>query len=300
MERVQLTEDLAFSRVVHGLWRLADWKQSKEETLELLKFCLEQGITTFDHADIYGSYRCEELFGQALALQPSLREQMEIVTKCGIVLKSANRPQHKSHHYNTSKAHIIESVENSLRQLRTDYIDVLLIHRPDPMMNPEEVASAFSTLKSAGKVRHFGVSNFKNHQYTMLQSYVEDKLITNQIEVSPYQLENMEDGTLNFCLEQRIAPMAWSPLAGGALFKGEDDKSLRIQKALTKIQEEVGAESMDEVAYAWLFAHPAQIMPIVGSSQKDRITKAVKALDYQLTLDQWFEVLHSSMGHDVP
>lgn len=218
MQRIQMTEDLSFSRIIHGLWRLADWNQSKEDTLSLIQYNIENGITTFDHADIYGSYTCEALFGEALNLQPSTREKMEIVTKCGIVLPSDNRPEHKTHHYNTSKKHILTSVENSLQNLKTDYIDLLLVHRPDPFMNGEEVAEAFTQLKDEGKVRHFGVSNFKNHQWNMLQSYLPFPLITNQIELSAYNLENFEDGTLNLCQEKRVAPMAWSPLAGGAIF----------------------------------------------------------------------------------
>lgn len=300
MERIQLAKDLSFSRLVHGLWRLSEWDQSSEETLEFIKFAIDQGITTFDHADIYGSYTCEERFGRAIALEPSLREKIELVTKCGIVLESPNRPAHRSHHYNTTKAHILESVEHSLRNLQTDYIDVLLIHRPDPLMNPEDVAVAFQELRRAGKVRYFGVSNFKSHQLTMLQSYLDFKLVTNQIEISPYELENIEDGTLNVSLEQRMPPMAWSPLAGGRLFTGQDEKSVRIRASLKQVKEEIGASSIDEIVYAWLLRHPAKIIPIIGSSQRDRVMRAIAALDYQLTLDQWFQILHSSMGHDVP
>lgn len=224
MERVKLASDLSFSRIIHGYWRLADWKKSKEETLSIIEYCLELGITTFDHADIYGSYTCEALFGEALALKPSLREKMEIVTKCGIVLPSPNRPEHLSHHYNTSKEHIIRSVDQSLKNFQTDYIDVLLIHRPDPFMDPEQTAEAFAELKKAGKVRYFGVSNFKDHQFEMLESYLEEKLITNQLELSAYHLENFEDGTLNFCLKKRIPPMAWSPLGGGAIFSSQEKR----------------------------------------------------------------------------
>ncbi|WP_374722223.1 aldo/keto reductase [Peribacillus tepidiphilus] len=300
MERIQLAEDLSFSRIIHGLWRLAEWEYSNEETLSLIEHCLEQGITTFDHADIYGSYTCEELFGKALALKPKLRENMEIVTKCGIVLESPNRPEHRSHHYNTSKEHIIKSAEQSLKNLRTDYIDVLLIHRPDPLMNPEEVAEAFMKLKKEGKVRYFGVSNFKDHQFNMLQSYLDFDLVTNQIEVSAYHLENFDDGTLHFCLEKRIKPMAWSPLAGGKIFSSNDEKAVRLRSTLEKIAGEIGAEDLDEVLYAWILKHPAKIMPIVGSGKTKRIDSAVKSLDHKLTLDQWFEILHSSMGHEVP
>ncbi|PFA69469.1 oxidoreductase [Bacillus sp. AFS015802] len=300
MQRIQMAEDLSFSRIIHGLWRLADWKQSKEDTLSLIQHNIENGITTFDHADIYGSYTCETLFGEALALEPSLREKMEIVTKCGIVLPSDNRPEHQTHHYNTSKKHILASVENSLQQLKTDYIDLLLIHRPDPFMNGEEVAEAFTQLKEEGKVRHFGVSNFKDHQWNMLQSYLPFPLITNQIELSAYHLENFEDGTLNLCQEKRVAPMAWSPLAGGAIFRGEDEKAVRLQHTLKKIQEETGAKGIDQVLYAWLLNHPANIMPIVGSGKKERIGHAIDSLSISLNHDQWFEILQTSMGHDVP
>ncbi|MFC3884908.1 aldo/keto reductase family oxidoreductase [Bacillus songklensis] len=300
MERIQLANDLSFSRIIHGLWRLADWKQSKEETLALIEHCLEKGITTFDHADIYGSYTCEKLFGEALALKPELRSKMEIVTKCGIVLKSPNRPEHKSHHYNTSKEHILKSVKQSLENLQTDYIDVLLIHRPDPFMDPAQVAEAFTQLKEEGKVRYFGVSNFKHHQFNMLQSYLDFPIVTNQIELSAYNLENFDDGTLNLCLEKRIPPMAWSPLAGGEIFSAGNEKAKRLRDTLEKVAEEIGAPGMDTVLYAWLLNHPANIMPIVGSGKRERIDAAIDALQYKLTLDQWFEILHSSMGHEVP
>lgn len=300
MERIQLAEDLSYSRIVHGLWRLADWNQSKEETLDLLESNLDQGITTFDHADIYGGYTCEKLFGEALSLKPSLRDQMEIVTKCGIVLPSENRPDHKTHHYNTTKEHIIRSVERSLTDLQTDYIDTLLIHRPDPFMDPASTADAFIQLQKEGKVRTFGVSNFKDHQWQMLESYLPFSLVTNQLELSAYQLENFQDGTLNLCQQKRVAPMAWSPLAGGEVFTSTEEKAVRLRTTLTKIQEEIGAEGIDEVMYAWLLNHPSRIMPIVGSGKKNRISGAVRSLDYTLNHDQWFEILQSSMGHDVP
>ncbi|MBM7586370.1 putative oxidoreductase [Bacillus pakistanensis] len=300
MERVQLANNLSFSRLIHGLWRLADWKQATETTLDLIQHCVEKGITTFDHADIYGSYLCEELFGDALKLKPSLRQKIEIVTKCGIVLPSHNRPNHQSHHYNTSKQHIVKSVESSLLNLQTDYIDVLLIHRPDPFMDPVQVAEAFTKLKQEGKVRYFGVSNFKDHQYNMLQSYLDLPLITNQIELSAYHLENFDDGTLNHCLENRIAPMAWSPLARGKIFSAKDDKSVRLRNTLVKITEEINAAGIDQVLYAWLLNHPSKIMPIIGSGKKTRIDKAIESMNVKLTLDQWFEILHSSMGCEVP
>ncbi|MBO3637474.1 MULTISPECIES: aldo/keto reductase [Bacillus] len=300
MQRIQLAEDLQFSRVIHGLWRLNEWNYSDAELLSLIEWCIDHGITTFDHADIYGGYTCEKLFGNALALSPGLRENIELVTKCGIVLESPERPAHRSHHYNTSKSHILASVEQSLMNLRTDYIDMLLIHRPDPLMDPEGVAEAFQALKCSGKVRYFGVSNFKDHQYRMLESYLPEKLVTNQIELSAYELENMLDGTLNLCQEKRIPPMAWSPLACGKVFTGDTEKDRRVRTALESVQAEIGAASLDEVMYAWLYTHPADIMPIVGSGKRERISAAINALSYKLDQDQWFRIFTAVQGYDIP
>ncbi|MFF2455390.1 aldo/keto reductase family oxidoreductase [Peribacillus simplex] len=300
MQRVNLTEDFSLSRIVHGMWRLADWRFSTDEILSLIEHGTDRGITTYDHADIYGSYTCEEIFGKALSLKPSLRDKMEIVTKCGIVLKSENRPSHKSHHYDTSKTHIIKSVEQSLMNLKTDYIDLLLIHRPDPLMDPAETAEAFNQLKESGKVRNFGVSNFKKPQWDMLQSYLEYPLVTNQLELSAYNLENFEDGTVNLCQQAGVAPMAWSPLAGGSIFEESNEKAARLRKTLEIVKEEIGANGIDEVMYAWLLRHPAKIIPIVGSGKKERLDSAIDSLNLSMKKEQWFNILTSSMGHDIP
>jgi predicted oxidoreductase len=299
MQRVELSEDLSFSRIIHGLWRLSEWDMSNEDLLLLIENCLKAGITTFDHADIYGNYTCEKKFGDALALKPELRKEMEIVTKCGIKLVSNNRPQHSFKSYDTSKEHIIASVNQSLQNLQTDYIDVLLIHRPDPFMDPAEVAEAFTHLKIEGKVRQFGVSNFKRSQYKMLQSYLDFPLITNQIELSAYHLENFEDGTLDLCQEERITPMAWSPLAGGSIFSSNEQRAKNLRNTLERIAGEIGAQGIDEVLYAWLLSHPSNIMPIVGSGKMDRIESAIRSLDLTLSRDQWFEILQVSMDHEI-
>ncbi|PPA72439.1 aldo/keto reductase [Jeotgalibacillus proteolyticus] len=301
MERIAVSEELRFSRIIHGMMRLSEWNLSKEERLLFIEELLDQGITTFDHADIYGKYQCEELFGEAISLKPSLRSKMEIITKCGIVLESPNRPEHKSHHYNTTKQHILESVHHSLKNLQTDYIDLLLIHRPDPYMNPEEVAEAFDQLQNEGKVRSFGVSNFKRPQLKMLESYVSQPLLSNQIELNPYNLENFEDGTLDLSLEMQAPPMAWSPLAGGLLFSKETEKAKRISRALEITAEEIGAGSIDEAIYVWLMSHPAKIMPIVGSGKMERVQAAIRAAAFErLTPHQWYAVYQASLGHDVP
>ncbi|MGK0698136.1 oxidoreductase [Priestia aryabhattai] len=290
MQYVQLAEDLKFSRIIHGLWRLADWNLSTSDTQTLIEQCLEKGITTFDHADIYGDYSCEGLFGQALAQKPSLRESMQLVTKCGIKLTSDKYPERKINFYDTSKQHIINSANQSLKNLNTDYVDVLLIHRPDPFMNPQEVADAFIQLKEEGKVRYFGVSNFKRSQFDLLQSFLPFPLITNQIEISPTYLNHFEEGTIEQCQQHKIAPMAWSPLGGGSIFTAEDERSIRVRNKLIEIGEEIGAKSLDQVAYAWLLAHPATIMPIVGSGKMNRIDAAIDALDLEMNRMQWFQI----------
>ncbi|QBP40277.1 aldo/keto reductase [Paenisporosarcina antarctica] len=299
MQRVQLTKDLSFSRIIHGLWRLSDWNKSNEEVVKLIEDCLDAGITTFDHADIYGDYTCEKKFGNALALKPALRKQMEIVTKCGIKLVSHNRPGHSIKSYDTSKEHILSSVNQSLKNFQTNYIDVLLIHRPDPFMDPSQVAEAFTQLKQEGKVRYFGVSNFKRSQFKLLQSYLDFPLITNQIELSAYHLENFEDGTLDLCQEEKISPMAWSPLAGGEIFNSNDERAKHLRSKLELIAGDIGAQGIDEVLYAWLLIHPANIMPIVGSGNFERIESAIRALDLPLTRDQWFDILQVAMGREI-
>jgi len=236
VDTVKLKDDLEFSRIIHGYWRLMDWNLSNEEVVKLIEEAYELGITTIDHADIYGNFCCEEKFGEALKLKRGLREKLQIVTKCGIKFPTANRPENKSHCYDTSKEHIIKSAERSLKNFNTDYLDLLLIHRVDALLNPEEVAEAFTKLKNEGKVRYFGVSNFLPAQFNMLNSYLDDKLVTNQVEISPLCLDAFEDGTLDLMLEKRVKPMAWSPLAGGRLFKGNDERTLRVQKALNKIK----------------------------------------------------------------
>ncbi|WP_350019995.1 aldo/keto reductase [Priestia flexa] len=299
MQYVQLAEDLKFSRIIHGLWRLADWNLSTSDTQTLIEQCLEKGITTFDHADIYGDYSCEGLFGQALAQKPSLRESMQLVTKCGIKLTSDKYPERKINFYDTSKQHIINSANQSLKNLNTDYVDVLLIHRPDPFMDPQEVADAFIQLKEEGKVRYFGVSNFKRSQFDLLQSFLPFPLITNQIEISPTYLNHFEEGTIEQCQQHKIAPMAWSPLGGGSIFTAEDERSIRVRNKLIEIGEEIGAKSLDQVAYAWLLAHPATIMPIVGSGKMNRIDAAIDALDLKMNRMQWFQILEASKGRPV-
>lgn len=288
------------SRLAVGLWRLASWRLSDAEILDLIHACLDLGITTFDHADIYGDYTCEALFGNALARRPSLRDRMQLVTKCGIKLVSANRPEHRIKHYDTSQQHIIASAENSLKVLRTDRIDLLLIHRPDPIMDPGQIARAFSALKQAGKVLHFGVSNFTPSQFDLLASCLDFPLVTNQVELSLMNMQVLHDGTVDQCQRLGVSPMAWSPLGGGRLFQEDGKQAVRLRRALRAVGDQLGNASLDQVALAWILRHPARIVPVLGTGKIDRIQKAAQAVGLELSHEQWFTLWAASTGEDVP
>ncbi|MEI7660960.1 MAG: aldo/keto reductase [Bacteroidota bacterium] len=298
--RIKLAKDLEISRIVHGHWRLADWKLSARQLLTLTEQVIETGITTFDHADIYGDYSCEALFGDALALHKELRNKIEIVTKCGIKLVSGKFPGRNLKIYDYSFDHIVASVNNSLKNFRTDRIDLLLLHRPAPFFNPEEAARAFSYLKKEGKVLHFGVSNFNPMQFEMLNSYTDEKLVTNQLEISPYCLDHFENGNIDYFLMEKIYPMAWSPLAGGRLMDGRDEKSARIAAALREVTDELNAGSVAQIIFCWLLSHPSSIIPVVGSGRIDRVKIAAEATGIGMSLEQWYKIYNASTGHDLP
>jgi predicted oxidoreductase len=301
MQRINISkEGPQFSRIALGLWRLNEWKLITGQIINFIETAIEMGITTFDHADIYGGYACEELFGKALSEKPSLRDKMEIVTKCGIKLVSDKRPENMFHSYDTSKAHIFQSVENSLKNLHAGFIDVLLIHRPDPLMNAEEVADAFSELKKSGNVKYFGVSNFAPFQFNLLQSALDFPLVTNQVEVSVLKMDAMHDGTLDQCQQLGISPMAWSPFGGGELFWGNSEKTNRVRNELQKIGDELGNVSVDQVAIAWLLRHPAGMVPVLGTGKISRIKSAIAATETEITRDQWFRIWSASAGVEVP
>ena len=300
VKQIPLTSNLTFSRIVHGHWRLRDWKLSKQELLKLTGQAMELGITTFDHADIYGDFSCEKLFGDAMTLKRELRNEIQIITKCGIQPVSAKFPGRKTGIYDYSKKHIIRSVENSLVNFRTDYIDLLLLHRPSPLLDPVEVAEAFRELKQNGKVLYFGVSNFTPGQFEMLQSFLDDKLVTNQVEISPFCLEHFENGNMDFFLKEQIKPMAWSPLGGGKTGRPKTEKEQRIVNILTEVARELKEDSIDKVAYAWLLKHPASVIPIAGTGKIERLKLAVEALDIEMSLEQWFKIYTASTGEKLP
>jgi predicted oxidoreductase len=296
---IPISPTLSLSRLTHGQMRLADWKLDSRGTLKFIEELVDLGIMSFDHADIYGGHTCEVLFGNALKLKPELRKDIQLISKCGIVPISQLRPEQKVKYYNTTKSHIIKSVEYSIKSFGTDYLDLFLIHRPDPFMNPGEVSEVFEKLKKQGKVLEFGVSNFNPAQFNMLQSYLSFPLVTNQVEISPLCIVSFQNGTIDQCLEKRISPMAWSPLGRGKLEAERDEKSERVFQVLNKIKNEVEAKSIYQIALAWLLNHPAKIIPIIGSGKIERIKESVESIEIKLTTEQWFEIWQSSMGKPV-
>lgn len=284
------------SRIAAGVWRTAEWGMSAQTRLAWIEACLDLGVTTFDHADIYGAYTAEALFGDALALKPVLRQRMQLVSKCGIKLVTANRSKHRIKSYDTSPEHVIASVDASLKALKTDHLDVLLIHRPDALMDVAELAQCFEYLRAAGKVGQFGVSNFTPFQFELLNKRI--PLVTNQIECSPLHLEPFTDGTLDQAQSLGVSPMIWSPLAGGRLFHGADDAALRVRVVLERLANEWGS-SVTAVACAWLMRHPSRPIPVLGSQRVQAYEEAVSATKLVMDRETWYEIWSAGAGRNV-
>lgn len=275
---------------------MAEWGWDAQQRLRWIEQCIELGVTSFDHADVYGDYGVQALFGEALALAPGLRQRMQIVGKCGIQLVTPARAENRIKHYDTSAGHIMRSVDESLRELRTDHLDLLLIHRPDPLLDADEVAGAIATLRDAGKVRHFGASNFTPAQFELLNSRI--ALVTNQVEWHPLQRSVLTDGTLDQCQRLRVRPMIWSPLAGGALLRSQDAAAVRVRGVLQSLGQRRGV-SLASIAFAWLLRHPSRPLPVAGTRRVEALREALDALSVRLDVQEWTEVLQAAMGHEV-
>jgi predicted oxidoreductase len=297
MERVELTVGLELSRIVYGMSRLADDPDRSPGRIQAkIEACLEQGITSFDQADIYGDYLGEEVLGAALKAAPHLRPQMEIVTKCDIVAPVGKYADRKVKYYDTRPAHIAASIESSLRNMRLERIDLLLLHRPDPLMDHYETGRALDEAVASGKVRAVGVSNFKPHDWRLLQSAMDARLATNQIEISLLAHEPMTNGDLAFLQEMDVAPMAWSPLAGGTLLSSGFNT---LNAALHEVANRHGVGA-SAVAVAWLLAHPACILPVVGTNTPERIRRISDAFKVDMDRQTWFTLFTAALGHEVP
>ncbi|MDH4062385.1 MAG: aldo/keto reductase, partial [Aquincola sp.] len=275
------------SPIVAGVWRLREWQFDTPTLVRWIEHAIELGITTFDHADIYGDYGVERAFGDALAAAPSLRDRLQLVTKCGIKLVSPARPAHAIKSYDTSRAHVVAAVEDSLRALRTDRIDLLLIHRPDALMDPDALAETFAMLRTQGKVLRFGVSNHSPSQFALLNRRF--ALVTNQVEFSPLNLGALSDGTLEQALDLGLPPMIWSPLAGGRLFAASDERAQRVRSVLDELGRERGVSGAT-MAYAWIRRHPSRPIPITGSGRIGALSEAAAALQVSFDAEEWYRV----------
>lgn len=264
------------------------------QMIELMNVCLENGITSFDHADIYGGYTTEEAFGKAFGESKIDRNQIQLISKCGIQMLSEKR-NNSIKHYEYSKEYIIASAEQSLTNLQTDYLDLLLLHRPSPLMKADEIAEAVEKLKIEGKILDFGVSNFTPSQINLIEA--KTKINYNQIEFSITHLEPMLDGSLDHMQTNRITPMCWSPL--GSVFRNDNEQSQRIQKAANELGAKYNA-TPDCILLAWILKHPAGILPVCGTSDKDRLANLMQATTIEMELQDWFLLWTASTGNEVP
>jgi predicted oxidoreductase len=280
-----------------GCMRWGVWGENftTQQYETIINQCLSIDLNVFDHADIYGHYTTEADFGQALKGKSSLRQQIKLITKCGINMITPNRPHHAIKSYDTSAAHIKKSVEQSLQNLHTDYIDTLLIHRPDLLLNPVEVASTINELKAAGKIKSFGVSNFNTHQVTTLAKYI--NIEHHQVEISVTNMNAFDDGTLDQCQSMGIEAQSWSPMGNG-LFTESTDKNKRILKIAETLAGKY-ATGVNEILLAFLYIHPANIAPVIGTTKFERIENAKKAMDIELTREDFYQLWQASTGHEV-
>lgn len=292
---------LEVSQIAYGAWRLLDDPEgtSTKRIREKIDACLEAGITAFDHADIYGGYTCEGLFGKALAEAPELRDRMEIITKCGIRYPGPELPDLEVKHYDATADMIEQCVDRSLRELQTDRIDLLLIHRPDWLTSAEDTAIGLRRVMRDGKVLHVGVSNYTTHQFSLLECFLGAPPVTNQVELSLLHMDPIHDGTLDQCQFKGVRPMAWSPLAGGRLFDPENQRAAQTMELLTQIGAEYGV-TPEQVALAWVAMLPSGPQIVIGTNQIDRIKDAAASSDLTLTRTQWYQLWEAAQGRKVP
>ena len=296
MKRIKITDKLEFSQLIYGMWRIGDDDNTTPEHVAAkIQSCLDQGITTFDQADIYGGYTAEAILGAALKKNASLRTQMEIVTKCDIVAPIGRYSDKRVKYYDTSSKHIEASVNQSLTDMAIEHIDLLLIHRPDPLMDHNETGTALDSLINSGKVGAVGVSNFRPWDWKLLQSAMKHPLVTNQIELSLAEISPFTNGDLAFHQQHNHPIMAWSPLGGGALMTNSDELTTRL--------DQIAADSGTDraaAAVAFLLHHPASILPVLGTNNLSRIASISDALQVQLTRESWYELYTAALGSEVP
>lgn len=292
-----------FSRLIYGTWRILDEEDKSncapQVLLDRFKACADLGITTLDTAEIYGTYHVEEAIGGALKLDRAFRDKIEIVTKFGIYIPCEFHPERKTAFYNAEAARIVKSAEKSLRLMGIDHIDLLLVHRPDWLTSADETAAGLNKLLKDGKIRSAGVSNYNVHQFELLNSRMDQPLVTNQIEFSLLHMDPIYDGTADQCQRLRILPMAWSPLAKGALMANTAETAALHAKA-AELSAKYDGATLDQLAYAWIMAHPSMPLPILGSNKLERIQAAVKAASIKLEREDWYALWVAAKGHGIP
>lgn len=288
-------EGPTFSQIIYGVWRWDENRQSLFDARLLVDTALEAGIDTFDHADIYNDYGNEVFFGKLLTEDPSLRDRIQIITKCGIRLKSSKWPSTVVKHYDYTAEHVRKSLETSLRNLRTDRIELLLLHRPSPLLDIRVVADILELLLEEGKVQHIGVSNFTPSQFDLLQSALEIPLVTNQIELSLLHHTPFTNGSIDHSYRVGHSPLIWSPLAGGRLFSERSPMREKLETVAAEY-----AVATDTLALAWLLKHPAKLLPIVGTNRVDHIKSAVNATSVNLSQQDWFRLYEAALGNQIP
>ena len=286
----------ALSPIISGTmnWGVWDKNLTNKEMESTIQLCVENKITTFDHADIYGSYTTEADFGKAFKASKISREKVQLITKCGIQMIAENR-KNKIKHYDYSKEYIIWSVEESLKKLKTDYVDVFLLHRPSPLMQADEIAEAVEKLKSEGKIIDFGLSNFTSSQTELIRQKTEVSF--NQVQFSATHFEAMTDGSFDYMQMHKIRPLSWNPL--GTVFREDTKKTRRLKKLLSTLVEKYHLGS-DTLLLAWILKHPAGVIPIAGTVNVARIQSLIKAVELDLDKEDWFAIWTESMGNDVP
>lgn len=284
-----------FSELIAGTMRWGVWgaNHSERKVQELIEACLEENITTFDHADIYGGHTTEVLFGNAWKEMTVERKKIQLISKCGIVMNSERKPS-PIKYYNYDPEYILQCVHESLVNLKTDYLDLLLLHRPSPLMDPEKIAEVFQTLKSEGKVKAFGVSNFSASQFELLNQYF--PLVTNQIEVSVNQTNSFYDGVLDQLMRKNLRPMAWSVL--GSYFSEKTDQNIVITTVLKDLCVKYNADE-NQLLLAFVLKHPSRIIPVIGTSKVETIRKLKQSLLIDLEAIDWFRILEASRGKEV-
>jgi predicted oxidoreductase len=281
------------SPAVYGFYRWDDGSNDLATMERIINLCLELEINTFDHADVYGNYQCEELFGKVISQKGFKRQDLVLFTKCGLRVPNSSQSGVRIKHYDTSAQHIQKSVENSLRKLKTDYIDIFLLDHLDPISNLEETAITLQALKKAGKIKNIGVANFSVFQHQLLAAYLHEPIVTHHLELNLLNTSALDNGQIDYIKERYMRPLASAPAASGRIANGKDEQALRVRKKLQEISPKYSVD-IESVAVAWLIKLGA--LPLIGTKEEKRIRNIVNAFNIQLDNQDWYELYTASRG----